>query len=74
MGMRVKRLSRARRIGILVCVFGLLAPGLVACGKRGTPTLPPNERNEFPKAYPRVKPDPAPEKPADLSVEKDQCQ
>ncbi len=68
--MRGKGLSIARRMGIVVCVFGLLVPTLAACGKRGTPTLPPNTRNEFPKAYPQVKPEPAEEKPIDEPVDK----
>ncbi len=40
------------RFFILLCVgLGLLAP-LAACGKKGPPTLPPGESDQFPRKYP----------------------
>jgi predicted small lipoprotein YifL len=40
------------RFFILLCVgLGLLAP-LAACGKKGPPTLPPGETDQYPRKYP----------------------
>ncbi len=40
------------RLLILICLgLGLMGP-LVACGKKGPPTLPPGQSDEYPRKYP----------------------
>lgn len=42
-----------RRVHLSLLVIGLLAPLLLACGKKNSPSPPEGEKYEFPKQYPR---------------------
>ncbi len=40
------------RLLLLICLgLGLMAP-LAACGKKGPPTLPPGQSDQYPRPYP----------------------
>jgi predicted small lipoprotein YifL len=41
------------RLVALLCLVLALATPVAACGKKGDPTLPPGQSDDFPRKYPQ---------------------